>query len=103
MKVVIYSFVVKPNKEAEFIHAWSEVTKLIYKHAGSLGSRLHKESDNHFIAYAQWPDDETYDSASNKLPDSSMEVRKQMKDTCESIETLYDLKVVADLLADKAS
>ena len=55
MFTVIYSFQVKPKQDKIFIKAWSDLTKLILEYEGSLGSRLHLESDGKYIAYAQWP------------------------------------------------
>ena len=100
MFIVIYSFTTKPGQAKSFESAWEELTRLIYMHEGSLGSRLHKKSEGQYIAYAQWPDRETWDSSRMKLPDSAAEVRKRMKDSCSSIETLHELEVVNDLIQD---
>jgi len=98
---VIYSFKTKPGQSQNFEKAWEELTRLIYVYEGSLGSRLHKKGENHYIAYAQWPDREKWSSSGMKLPDSAAEVRKRMKDCCSSIETLHELEVINDLLQDK--
>ncbi|MBT8261019.1 MAG: antibiotic biosynthesis monooxygenase [Bacteroidia bacterium] len=98
MFTVIYSFKVKPNKEKVFIDSWKGLTSLIYKHEGSLGSRLHRENENLFIAYAQWPNKETWGKSGGKLPDSAAEFRKAMKDSCISIDTIYKMEVVSNLL-----
>jgi len=49
---VIYQFTIKENRQSEFIDAWKQLTQFIYEYEGSLGSRLHKESDDSYIAYA---------------------------------------------------
>lgn len=98
MFTVIYSFKVKPNRELEFIDSWNGLTSLIYKHEGSLGSRLHSVKENYFIAYAQWPDKETWKNSGDNLPDLAVEFRKGMKESCISIDTLYKMDVVSDLL-----
>ena len=54
MFAVIYQFKVKENRKAEFINAWKQLTHLIYEYEGSLGSRLHKQDDDVYLAYAQW-------------------------------------------------
>jgi heme-degrading monooxygenase HmoA len=95
---VIYSFQVKPGCEQDFIDSWAELTELIYQYEGSLGSRLHKKGDLHYIAYAQWPDKETWQKAGGKLPQSSISVRDEMKNSCEEIETLREWEVVKDIL-----
>ena len=98
MFIAIYQFEVKENKTTQFIEAWEELTQLIYEYEGSLGSRLHKEKDNNYIAYAQWPDRETWENSGSKLPNSADDVRAQMKEACIKIETLHELEYVKDLL-----
>ena len=53
MYIVIYEFKVKENYDHKFIDSWKILTNLIQKHEGSLGSRLHKQKDLHYMAYAQ--------------------------------------------------
>lgn len=98
MYVVIYQFNVKPQQAETFIKAWEGLTELIYKHEGSLGSRLHKQDEQTYIAYAQWPDKTTFKNSGNNLPGSTDEVRKAMREACESIKTLHELEMVKDLL-----
>lgn len=98
MFAVIYQFEVKENRKTQFIEAWEELTQLIYKYEGSLGSRLHAEKDYLFIAYAQWPDRETWKNSGDKLPDHADEVRAQMKEACVKIVTLHELDCINDLL-----
>lgn len=74
------------------------MTLLIRKYEGGLGSRLHKQTDIRYIAYAQWPDRETWEKSGSKLPESADEIRKMMRESCEKIETIYELTVVDDLL-----
>ena len=98
---VIYSFKVIDGKEDDFINAWTELTKLIYKFAGSYGSRLHKADKQLFIGYAQWEDKETWQHSGNKLTDTAKELRKQMRESCTEIKTEYELTVVQELLNDR--
>jgi heme-degrading monooxygenase HmoA len=98
MFTAIYHFTVKPNQEAEFIAGWEGLTKLIYQHEGSLGSRLHHESEQHYVAYAQWPDRKTWEHAGRHLPPEADLYRQQMKAACETISTLHELEVISDLL-----
>ena len=46
---VIYSFDVKTDSVETFIAAWKKMTVLLYTREGSLGSRLHKVTDNHTL------------------------------------------------------
>ncbi len=98
MFAVIYQFNIKENMNSEFIKAWKELTQLIYEYEGSLGSRLHGLNHRSYIAYAQWPDRETWKNSGRNLPDSADRIRIAMKDSCSSIEVLYELDSVEDLL-----
>lgn len=100
MFTVIYSFTVKDDQTEIFENAWKELTLLIFKHEGSLGSRLHKKTKTNYIAYAQWPEKKTWSNSGSKMPPLSGEIRKTMKESCSSIETLYELDVVTDLLSN---
>ncbi|MEZ4805581.1 MAG: antibiotic biosynthesis monooxygenase [Bacteroidia bacterium] len=101
MFVVIYSFQVKPDYTAQFEKAWQALTVLIYEHEGSMGSRLHKKDACHYIAYAQWPNRETWKNSGTKLPSEANQIREEMKLACTKIETLHELELIDDLLKTK--
>ena len=103
MFAVVYQFKVKENMNSEFITAWKQLTQLIYEYEGSLGSRLHKHKDGSYLAYAQWPDKETWKSSGNNLPEAADKIRRTMKDCCTGIETLYELNCTEDLLKSHTS
>ena len=103
MYVVMYAFKVKPNQEEKFIEAWQGLTSLIYKHEGSLGSRLHKKDDLNYIAYAQWPDQSAFDNAGGNLPEEANHYRDTMKSACVKFEVLEKLEVIKDLLKEQQS
>ena len=98
---VIYSFQVQEGKEAQFIAAWKGLTKLIYEHRGSLGSRLHKFNESEYIAYAVWPDRDTFNDVNRTMPESADQFRAAMREACSNIETKYELDVVEDLICDR--
>lgn len=98
MFVVIYSFEVKPENQNKFIDAWSKLTLLFRDYAFSLGSRLHRETDNNYIAYAQWPDKYTWESSNTKLPYEASILKDIMNDACAESKILYKLEVINDLL-----
>jgi len=99
MYIVIYEFKVKENNTQKFIDSWKAMTNLLKLHEGSLGSRLHKQNELHYIAYAQWPSKEIFDNSGKKLPENVSEIRKNMKNSCEVIKALHHLEVVEDLLS----
>ncbi|WP_109830825.1 antibiotic biosynthesis monooxygenase family protein [Reichenbachiella versicolor] len=101
MLAVIYSFKVKQDQEQDFIKYWSRLTQLIYEQCGSLGSRLHKEKEGQYIAYAQWPDKTTFDKADELLNDEANSILNRMRSTLESVEKLHEVEMIADLTKTK--
>ena len=101
MFIAIYYFKVKEGRDEDLIKSWAELTKLIYQYCGSLGSRLHSKGENEYIAYAQWPDRETWNPATPVDIPGGDEWRTMMRDSCEEIKTLHELEVEVDLLKDE--
>lgn len=101
MFCVVYRFHVKSGKEAQFREGWRLVTRKLREENNSLGSRLHKDENGVFIAYAQWPDRNTWDSAENHS-DEAERGRSMMRDSYadgwQSAEVLHQLEMVDDLL-----
>ncbi len=102
MFAVIYTFTVKENRNKDFIKGWKGLTQLIYEYEGSLGSRLHMKSKNEYVAYAQWPDKSTWENAGGHLPEMANSSSRLMKESCEKIETLYELEVLEDLTQSRS-
>ncbi len=97
MFAVIYNFRVKAGHEDEFQQAWCNRTEEIKVTYGGLGSRLHQASDGRWIAYAQWPSREAWESAGKDNAEMT-EAQLAMRAVCESVETLFELDVRQDLL-----
>lgn len=97
---VIYQFEVLEGRQEEFIGAWKALTQLIYQYEGSLGSRLHQSHKHTYIAYAQWPDKKTWENAGNGLPEEAKAFRSTMRECCQSIEILFELNTLEDVLKD---
>ncbi|MBC3758451.1 antibiotic biosynthesis monooxygenase [Hyunsoonleella sp. SJ7] len=101
MYIVLYSFKVKPGQEHVFIEGWKGLTQLIYQYEGSLGSRLHKKADEEYVAYAQWPSKEKFESSGSNLPEEANRFRSLMKTSCEAIKIADKFEVIEDLLSTK--
>lgn len=95
--IAIYEFWVHPGQESAFIKYWEIVTEAIYRHRGSLGSRLHREGDGKYIAYAQWPSEEAFES-DIPLPAEALIARDLMIKSCQTTKLAHRLTVVADHL-----
>ena len=97
MFCIIYRFKIHQGKEEKFIKSWSEVTNAFKIHCGAWGSRLHKNNECDYIAYAQWPSKEIRDKA--ELPEEVINgVYAEMKSCCKSVNIVFELNSVTDLL-----
>lgn len=104
MFVALYEFVVRDGQEEPFAQYWQLLTEGLYTHAGSLGSRLHRCADGRYLAYAQWPDRQTWMAARNlPLPVPYDQAREAMRATLISGATVEQLDVVVDGLHPTAS
>jgi hypothetical protein len=97
MFIAIYRWKVEEGQEELFQAAWLNLTKAIYKKRGSLGSRLHKTEDGAWLAYAQWPDKETYEKAST-LGSADLESGALLKESIVESQPTISLQAVADFL-----
>ncbi|MFT5600150.1 MAG: quinol monooxygenase YgiN [Flavobacteriales bacterium] len=100
MLAVHYSFEIIPAKKLLFIESCQELTLLIKKHEGGLGSKLHQQTDTVYIAYAQWSDRSTGKNSTKKMPEEADKWRMQMKEASVKIETLHKLNLGTELLED---
>lgn len=101
MFAVIYRWRVIPGLEAQFEAGWSAGTQRIAAEFGGWGSRLHRGEQSVFVAYAQWPDEASWQKAmQERMRHSDDEARRQYREAIEpgSFETLFSGEVVADLL-----
>lgn len=102
MFTVTYRFTIHPQQNEAFEESWKEVTKLIYQHCGSLGSRLYKASEDSYIGIAQWPDKAAWENYDLTEVDPE-NWRAKMRACCISIEKLDELELVHDLWEEKLS
>lgn len=95
---VIYRFKVLAGSESSFRQGWAKMTEAIRDHKGGLGSRLHIDDDGWWVAYAQWPDRETWASA-REQPDADADAAQMMTDSIDErlppilMDTKIDLLV----------
>lgn len=103
MFVAVYWWRVRPGKEEQFRKAWRRGTELITRIYGSYGSRLHRDRDGRFVAYAEWPDEATWAAAfEQKMAYDEPETRASFLDaiaeTPEEAEPIFTMTVLDDLL-----
>lgn len=104
MFVAIYHWRVKPGREAAFRAAWIAVTEATYRTYGSLGSRLHRDTDGAWVAYAQWPSRDAWEAAWKRGEPADPAATAAMRDCVEAdsagvqYEPTMSLEVADDLL-----
>jgi hypothetical protein len=100
MFTISYRFIIHPHRNEAFESSWKDVTDLIYRHGGSLGSRLYKISETSYMGLAQWPDRQTWENSDVSSFDTK-NWRSEMRACCVSIEKLDELELIHDLWAEK--
>ncbi len=98
MFCIIYKFTVKPGHEDQFRQHWLAVTHWYYRHAGSLGLRLHRANQGEYIGYAQWSSRKQCEQQRDRSDAELQRHRQAMRECCESIEVIYELDVMDDWL-----
>jgi heme-degrading monooxygenase HmoA len=99
MFVILYRWRIKPDKEKQFIDAWSEITAYYRENFDSLGSRLHRGADGIFYAYAQWKSAEQRENAF--AGKSKSEAGDRMREAIEEIFPEVRLEILSDYLVAK--
>jgi quinol monooxygenase YgiN len=95
--VAVYHWRVRPELLQQFLSSWEAVTLGIKAHRGGLGSKLHRAEDGTYVAYAQWPDRETW-AAMGSLPSADPQASQAMQEAIEeALPPLY-LVPLANLL-----
>ena len=97
MFAVLYHWRVKDGNEDEFRRAWRNATEAIYRHKGSLGSRLMRAEDGDFYALAQWPTRDAW-LARIQPTEADPTASQQMRDAIEQAYPPVELEVEDDLL-----
>jgi quinol monooxygenase YgiN len=99
---VIYTFKVRPGMEESFIEGWSRLTEAIRETRGGLGSRLHKSDNGWWVAYAQWPDRQTWESSQTVYESPDIEASNLMTEAIEDRVPPILLEPIIDLLDTSA-
>ncbi len=92
---VIYRWRLLAGKEEGFREAWEVMTRLLRESYGALGSRLHSAEDGTWVAYAQWPDRDTWERSEVTEPEG-LAAMTRMK---EGVEVRFP-PVLLDPIAD---
>ena len=95
---VIYRFKVRPGMEESFKEGWSRLTEAIRETRGGMGSRLHKTDNGWWLAYAQWPDRQHWESSQTANESPDIEASNLMAEAIEDQKTPILLEPVIDLL-----
>jgi hypothetical protein len=96
MFIMLYRWRVKREKEAQFLEAWSEITRYYLENFDSLGSRLHRGDDGLFYGYAQWKSAEQREHAF--AGGAQSEAGALMREAVEESFPEIQLETLADYL-----
>lgn len=94
---VVYQWRAKPGMEAEFIDAWTRLTREMMRIGQARGSRLHRLDNGNFVAYAQWPDRGAWEKAC-ALDTLEPGLSQRMLDATEDVWPPMLLSTTSDLL-----
>lgn len=94
---VVYQWRVKPGMEAQFREAWEALTATLLSQRGARGSRLHRTDNGNLVAYAQWPDRQTWER-SCALHELDETLSRRMLDAVEETYSPMLLTTVSDRL-----
>lgn len=70
---VLYTWKLRPTKEAQFQDAWRQLTQMLQRQYGALGSQLHRTGHDTWVAYNPWPDKDCWEY-SQAVPPQAQEV-----------------------------
>ena len=94
---VIYRWRLRRGMEKQFQDAWAATTEKIMEERRGLGSRLHRDDDGYWVAYAQWPSRRAWEQ-SRELGPADPEVSALMAAAVEESFAPVVLEPVVDLL-----
>ncbi|MCJ7556024.1 MAG: antibiotic biosynthesis monooxygenase [Gammaproteobacteria bacterium] len=94
---VIYRFKIRPGAEDMFRQGWIRMTEAIRDGRGGLGSRLHLSDDGWWLAYAQWPDRQTWER-SGEMEAADPAAARMMAESVEERLPPILLEATMDLL-----
>lgn len=95
---IIYHFTIHEEFENEFIQNWFDITKLIYENKGSLGSRLQKIDNQHFLGYAIWPSKEVFENASRMNNDEINRLNEKQKKCVQQVSRVFESEILVDYI-----
>ncbi len=100
MFVALYRWQLKPGQEPSFREGWRRLTAEIQRRFGSCGSRLHRAEDGMWVAYAQWPDSQTW-ARMQGAQFADAEAQTMMQESIETRFPVVCMEVVDDLLRER--
>lgn len=102
MFVVVYHWRLREGKEEHFREGWRRVTEAVLRNCNSLGSRLHRNHDGTYVAYALWPDQKHWEDAWSGGQQHDEDGFLMMQESIDSEEPIFSpifkMEVTDDLL-----
>jgi quinol monooxygenase YgiN len=99
MFIALYRWDVKEGQESRFREGWRRLTEEISSRRGSHGSRLHRAEDGTWVAYAQWPDKQSWEASSGAAA-VDVEAAEMMRESIKVSHPPVLMEVADDLLKE---
>lgn len=100
MFAVIYRWKLKPGMEEHFEQGWARVTRAVFEHCGSYGSRLHVAEDGMRVAYARWPDEATRRRCDHGEAQGLRMMRESIQEALDEIRMTIDVDLLSEPKSD---
>ena len=84
--------------EDSFMEGWSRLTEAIRETRGGMGSRLHRSDNGWWVAYAQWPDRQTWEKSQTAQESPDIKASTLMTEAIEDQKPPILLEPIIDLL-----
>ena len=98
---VVYQWRIKQGMQEQFFKAWEELTELLKLQRGARGSRLHRTDQGTLVAYAQWPDQASWEKSCG-LHTLDEDLSKRMLDAVEETWSPMFMTTLSDHLVPES-
>jgi quinol monooxygenase YgiN len=98
---VLYRWQLHTAKKAQFRNAWRQLAEILHLQYGALGAHLYETDNGRWVAYNQWPDQDTWERARTSPP-QEREVFARLRDAIALEFPPLLLTPLADLLVCEA-
>jgi len=93
--VTFYQWRIKSDKQEQFIHAWTEMTKHLQQDTPQLTAFLGQTPQGTFIGSVFWPSQQAWESQNTQNIDVFLQNR--LMDAIEEVENVIPIQVIKNI------